>query len=293
MAMPNSISFPTAPSTLTSSQSSVADTTALSLAHHRTAADVCELFFGASPPAWQSVERFYDAHATYENPFITATSRDTISDVHALGHAISRLDVPKPWAVLSSLFRVSADSRWGSSWFRGLSMWNEVNNISECDTFDGHKRTMVEHTLHILILPGLHSAASNPSSPLPAADSDSTVSLLSDSAHSRALHFQHSGLSFWPPSPFHLKLPIITRLSFNDAGKITHHRDFWDVKDLLGLLPGMTLFQWISGRLAAQGIRGIVRVGRALLRTEPHDEEAGLPRTSAAAGAKRPAADPY
>lgn len=89
---------------------------------------------------------------------------------------------------------------------------------------------MVEHTLHILILPGLHSATSSPSSPLPAADSDSTVSLLSDTAHSRALHFQHSSLSFWPPSPFHLKLPIITRLSFNDAGKITHHRDFWDVK---------------------------------------------------------------
>lgn len=32
------------------------------------------------------------------------------------------------------------------------------------------------------------------------------------------------------PSILHLSLPIITRLSFNDAGKITHHRDFWDVK---------------------------------------------------------------
>lgn len=32
------------------------------------------------------------------------------------------------------------------------------------------------------------------------------------------------------PSIFHLALPIITRLSFNDAGKITQHRDFWDVK---------------------------------------------------------------
>lgn len=132
--MSNSISFPTAPS-FASSQSSIAETIALSLAHHRTAADVCDLFYGASPPAWQTVERFYDAHATYENPFLTATSRDTISDVHALGHALSRLDVPKPWAVLSALFRMSPDSRWGASWFRGLSMWNEVNNISECDTF--------------------------------------------------------------------------------------------------------------------------------------------------------------
>ncbi len=45
-------------------------------------------------------------------------------------------------------------------------------------------------------------------------------------------------------------------------------------QDLLGLLPGMTLVQWMSGRLAAQGIRGLVRVGRALFRSPPRDEEA-------------------
>lgn len=142
MTMPNSISFPT----LSSSQESVADnSSALSLAHHRTAADVCDLFYGASPPAWQAVERLYDAHATYENPFLTATSRNTISDVHALGHALSELNVPKPWAVLLSLFRLSPDTRWGTSWFRGLSMWNEVNNISECDTFGKHLTLPMVH----------------------------------------------------------------------------------------------------------------------------------------------------
>ncbi|KAI0638460.1 hypothetical protein C8Q77DRAFT_434032 [Trametes polyzona] len=288
---PNSVSFPTAPS-LTSSRDSVAEASALSLAHHRTAADVCDLFYGASPPAWQAVERFYDAHATYENPFLTATSRDTISDVHALAHALSQLNVPKPWAILSALFRVSADSRWGTAWFRGVSMWNEVNNISECDTFDGHKRTMVEHTLHILVLPGLHSISSGPSNHSSPVSESSLPLLLPDSANPRSLHFQHPNISLWPPSPFHLKLPIITRLSFNDAGKITHHRDFWDVKDLLGLLPGMTLVQWVSSRLAAQSIRGIVRVGRALLRSPPQDEEAGVPPAgSAATDAKRRGAD--
>ncbi|KAI0660716.1 hypothetical protein C8Q70DRAFT_971861 [Cubamyces menziesii] len=281
MATSNPLSFPTVPS-LTLSQTSVDETSALSLAHHRTAADVCELFYGESPPAWQTVERFYDAHATYENPFLTATSKDTISDVHALAHTLSQLDIPKPWAVLRALFRLSPDTRWENTWFRGLSMWNEVNNISECETFDGHKRTMVEHTLHILILPGLHSASGpQPADPSPTSflpGSDSTMSLLlSDHANARSVPFQHPPHSLWPPSPLHLKLPIITRLSFNDAGKITYHRDFWDVKDLLGLLPGMTLVQWVSSRIAAQSIRGIVSVGRAFLRTPPRDEEAGVP----------------
>ena len=94
---------------------------------------------------------------------------------------------------------------------------------------------MAEHTLHILILPGLHSASGpQPADPSPTSylpGSDSTMSLLlSDHANARSVPFQHPPHSFWPPSPLHLKLPIITRLSFNDAGKITHHRDFWDVK---------------------------------------------------------------
>ncbi|KAI0776180.1 hypothetical protein BD413DRAFT_602652 [Trametes elegans] len=285
MAAPNSISFPTVPSA-TSSQFSVDNASALSLANHRTAADVCDLFYGASPPAWQAVERLYDVHATYENPFITATSKDTISDVHALAHTLSQLNVPKPGAVLRALFRIPADSGWGDAWFRGLSMWNEVNNISECDTFDGHKRTMVEHTLHILILPGLHTISyASPNSATDSPTSDSMMSLRpADQTTPRSLHFQHPDISLSPPSPFHLKLPIITRLSFNDAGKITHHRDFWDVKDLLGLLPGMTLVQWVSTRLAAQGIRGVVRVGRALFRAPPSDVESGVPRETGAAG---------
>ena len=90
---------------------------------------------------------------------------------------------------------------------------------------------MVEHTIHILILPGLHPYTQ----PSPTAghgayassDSAMSLSLADISSHARR-HYQMS--SFYPPSPLHLKLPIITRLSFNDAGKIIHHRDFWDVK---------------------------------------------------------------
>ena len=97
---------------------------------------------------------------------------------------------------------------------------------------DGHKRTMVEHTLHILILPGLHSYTQpGPADSSVVPVSESTMSLLlPDASSAPPLRYGHPELSFWPPSPFHLKLPIITRLSFNEAGKITHHRDFWDVK---------------------------------------------------------------
>ncbi len=89
---------------------------------------------------------------------------------------------------------------------------------------------MVEHTLHILFLPGLHpnvQPSPSPGGPGTVPSSESMMSLLLPDP---SLRFQHANLSFWPPSPFHLKLPIITRLAFNEAGKITHHRDFWDVK---------------------------------------------------------------
>ena len=96
---------------------------------------------------------------------------------------------------------------------------------------------VVEHTLHIVVLPGLHWHAQQ--APSNASDtgsavvprSDSTVSLREHaSTPTSSARLRYPEHSFWPPSPFHLVLPIITRLSFNEAGKITHHRDFWDVK---------------------------------------------------------------
>jgi hypothetical protein len=56
------------------------------------------------------------------------------------------------------------------------------------------------------------------------------------------------------PSPLHLKLHVLTRLSFNEQGRITRHRDFWDVRDVIGLVPGMTVAQWIGTRVAGHGI---------------------------------------
>ena len=41
---------------------------------------------------------------------------------------------------------------------------------------------------------------------------------------------------------------------------MTHHRDFWDVKDLMGLIPGVSLVQWIMSRLTGAGLSYAARL---------------------------------
>ena len=129
---------------------------------------------------------------------------------------------------------------------------------------DGHHKNVVEHTLNILFLPGIHRDRYTLDTPNYDNDSQSNLSISTRSstpmlsAHPQAdlaepgLVIPGTNLSL--PSPFHIKLHVITRLSFNEQGLITHHRDFWDVKDLMGLVPGAALAQWIGARLAAHGI---------------------------------------
>jgi hypothetical protein len=68
----------------------------------------------------------------------------------------------------------------------------------------------------------------------------------------------------------------MTRLSFNEQGRVTHHRDFWDVKDVLGLVPGLTLAQWMGTRLAAKGFSFASRVW---IREKVHDYEQAISTT--------------
>lgn len=51
-----------------------------------------------------------------------------------------------------------------------------------------------------------------------------------------------------------ISLPVHTRLSFNDSGRITHHQDIWDVKDVVNLVPGFGVAQWIGSRLMARSL---------------------------------------
>jgi hypothetical protein len=128
----------------------------------------------------------------------------------------------------------------------------------DCEETDGHRKAIVEHTLNILLLPGIHceSAISHrartSTDPLLNIHGSPMVASNHHFFATPSLPIPGTSLSF--PSPLHLQLRIITRLSFNEQGLVTSHRDFWDVKDLIGMLPGMTLAQWLGTRIAAVGL---------------------------------------
>lgn len=118
---------------------------------------------------------------------------------------------------------------------------------------DGHRKAMVEHTLNVLLLPGIHCnshRAHNTNDQL-ISTADSPPSQ-SPHPSSPSLHVPGTALTI--PSPLHFQLHVITRLSFNEQGRVTHHRDYWGVKDVIGLVPGLSLAQWIGTRLAAKGV---------------------------------------
>jgi len=231
----------------------------------------------------------------YENPFVTASSRLILADISSLTRRLSQFDIPRPVAMLHTLFGLQRSKKGMESWIRALDVWTEVDEILESDSFDGHQRTIVEHTLHILFLPGLHSdgAVRSCGPNLVASDSHEQCPQLSITTGSElprpidpVLAFAGIGL----PSPFHFQLHIITRLSLNEQGRIVHHRDFWDVKDLLGLVPGAPLTQWISTRLTGYTLAGISRIVSRIIgkgEVEEDDPEREIVRKGGEAG-RRP-----
>jgi len=157
--------------------------------------------------------------------------------------------------------------------FQALRVWTEVGEISESESFDGHRQCVIEHTFNILILPGLHSDrfAATGAGRFAHPDTPMSSSLALPSAHGSSLHpstYIHPSdpaisvplLNFMLPSPLHLQLHVITRLRFNDSGHITHHRDFWDAKDLVSLLPGGNIAQWVSARVVGGALSSMSRV---------------------------------
>jgi len=242
---------------------------------HATALEVCDIVYGnsESTASLDAVERFYETNAIYENPFITATSRSVISDIYALARQLCYVDIPKPLAMLYILFRLkrpehtSLSTASNDPWFQGLRVWTEIGEICESESFDGHRRSIVEHTVNVLFLPGLHSdrtrpkhSAASSSSLIP--DSSSSQLLLGNQypSHPSDPRISIPGTGLGVPSPLHLQLHILTRLSFNEQGRITHHRDIWDVRDVLGLVPGVSLAQWIGARLAATSLTFAARL---------------------------------
>lgn len=111
--------------------------------------------------------------------------------------------------------------------------------------------------MHIVLLPQLHTMATpgadhHPSSPT--LDVVSTASLHSSLFAAAQQPAQPvlslAGGRVQLPSPLHFKLRVTTRLSFNEAGRITRHRDTWDVRDFIALAPGMGTVQAVTTRLA-------------------------------------------
>ncbi|KAI0068549.1 hypothetical protein BV25DRAFT_1895786 [Artomyces pyxidatus] len=212
--MSSSIAFPTTETRTHSFRSDVSS----AISRNITAFEVCDLVYGqTSPSSWAALERFYEASAgTYESPLITATSRGQIGDLFGLAQHLATLDLPRPSALLRALLGAADPDAAATPWLRVARTWTDIEEVCESESFDGHRRCIVEHTLHILLLPGL-----------PAAD---------------AWH------------PLHLQLRVLSRLAFNEQGRITHHRDAWDVAELVRLLPGGALAQWAASRATAAAL---------------------------------------
>ncbi|KAG1793506.1 uncharacterized protein HD556DRAFT_1374309 [Suillus plorans] len=232
---------------------------------------VCDFVYDNSPSTsfLDTAELFYETRAGhYENPLITATSRTLIADIHALVRQFSIVDIPKPSKIFSALLpRVFIKESVGSDpWFRVLRIWSEIEELNESESFDGHKRSIVEHTLNILFFPDLHMGFKMPKS-LSLRTTESTPA--SETIHELSLvtpSLPVPGTPFAVPSPLHLQLHVITCLSFNEQGRITYHRDVWDMRDVIGLVPGMRIAQWILGRAGAWGLSWIAK----RLRSQPH-----------------------
>jgi len=155
---------------------------------------------------------------------------------------------------------------------------------------DGHHRTIVEHTLHVLFLPCLHKEQDSQTFPN-ADDHPRQLSMASyfDSSVLASASYPQPKLSIAGinlPSPMHFRLRVLTRLSMNEQGRITHHRDFWDVKDLLGLVPGVSLAQWVTTRVTGYSLSVLGRLsmwvlggsgGQAADQREGGDVEIGPP----------------
>ncbi|KAG2091833.1 uncharacterized protein F5147DRAFT_722970 [Suillus discolor] len=232
---------------------------------------VCDFVYDNSPSTsfLDTAELFYETRAGhYENPLITATSRTLIADIHALVRQFSIVDIPKPSKIFSALLpRVFIKESVSSDpWFRVLRIWSEIEEFNESESFDGHKRSIVEHTLNILFFPDLHMGFKMPKS-LSLRTTESTPA--SETVHELSLvtpSLPVPGTPFAVPSPLHLQLHVITCLSFNEQGRITYHRDVWDMRDVIGLVPGMHIAQWILGRAGAWGLSWIAK----RLRSQPH-----------------------
>lgn len=224
---------------------------------------------------------------------ITATSRALISDIHTLTRRCCAVDVPRPLSILHALLRVRPPNKFDADpWFKAIRIWPEVDDISETESFgtfllffistviltshfalDGHKKSFVEYTLNVLFFPDLHTTYRMPKTLMlrrpPPSPTESQLSLSVPASPSLSI----PGTPISVPSPLHFQLPVMTRLTFNEQGQITYHRDIWDFRDVVRLIPGARVALWIMARAGAWGLSWISqRVCSTMDSDARHDE---------------------
>ncbi|KAH9179579.1 hypothetical protein EDB89DRAFT_2145044 [Lactarius sanguifluus] len=214
------------------------------VSRHTAAIEVCNLVYSqADPVSWDTLSRFYEADAapyphyvhcldvlpSYENPVITATSRDAIGDVHSFSQQLAELDAPKPTSLLRSLWAHSSAER--ESWFQISRMWTEVDDVCENESFgewDIGDALWSTHSIYFSF-PGFTPSAFF--GHMNAAQPYALTTEAQRNPSTRSLHLSISGLSgpSLPtltvpgiglpfPSPLHLKLHVFTRLSLTNKG---------------------------------------------------------------------------
>ncbi|KAG9104725.1 hypothetical protein FRC06_011619 [Ceratobasidium sp. 370] len=97
------------------------------------------------------INRLYESDAVYKNTFVTATSRELISSLHALTQAMCYVRVPSPTTLVARILghETTANQMW-DAW----KVWSDIGTVCETESFDGHRKSIVEHTVHFLLLGG-------------------------------------------------------------------------------------------------------------------------------------------
>ena len=71
----------------------------------------------------------------YENPLITASSRQIIGDINALTRQLGQLDVPRPLAMFRRLFYDQSTVDVRDPWFRAVRVWSDIEDVCDSDSF--------------------------------------------------------------------------------------------------------------------------------------------------------------
>ncbi|KAF8305854.1 hypothetical protein DL93DRAFT_2089168, partial [Clavulina sp. PMI_390] len=146
-------------------------------------------------------------------------------------------------------------------WLNVAKVWSEVGEVLESDVYDGHRRVVIEHTVYLLLLPDAFAPEPSSSDAMMIHSSASSISLPESTypgtpGHGGRPQTLGNAARVLGTLARQVSLPVHTRLSFNDSGRITHHQDIWDVKDVVNLIPGMSVAQWIGSRVLAHGLSG-------------------------------------